>query len=252
MLVLVLLLALLGGGWLWVRDSPLVSVERVTVTGLRGPDSSQIHSALVGAARSMTTLDVRLSALRTAVAPFPIVKGLRVKTQFPHGMRIGVTEQVAVGAVAARGRRIAVASDGTMLPSISAAGLPSIPVSVLPGGSRLTGTGIRGEVALLAAAPAWLRTHVTQVASTSTNGLTADMHNGLKIYFGTASELRAKWAAAAAVLADPGSEGATYIDVTVPQRPAAGGVAGAAQAGQSTVPSGTTSTTGTTNGISGG
>ena len=99
MLLLVLVVVLLGGGWLWVRDSPLVSVDRVTVTGLKGADSSQIHSALVGAARSMTTLDVNMSALRTAVAAFPVVKGLRVSTQFPHGMRIHVTEQVPVGAV---------------------------------------------------------------------------------------------------------------------------------------------------------
>ena len=251
-LALMLVLAMLGGGWLWVRDSPLVSVDRVTVTGLKGADSSQIHSALVGAARSMTTLDVNMSALRTAVAAFPVVKGLRVSTQFPHGMRIHVTEQVPVGAVTADGRRIAVAPDGTLLPSASASGLASIPVSVPPGGTRLTDPATRGAVAVLAAAPGWLRARVTQVSSTSASGLIAQMHNGLKIYFGSASELPAKWEAAAAVLADPGSEGATYIDVTVPQRPAAGGVAGGAQAGQSTVPSGTSSSTSPATGIIGG
>jgi hypothetical protein len=46
--------------------------------------------------------------------------------------------------------------------------------------------------------------------------------------------------AAAAVLADPSSEGAAYIDVTVPARPAVGGVAGAASADQSILPGGAT------------
>ena len=42
------------------------------------------------------------------------------------------------------------------------------------------------------------------------------------MYFGDAPSARAKWLAAAAVLADPGSAGASYIDVTDPVRPAAG------------------------------
>ena len=32
-------LAVLGGAWVWLRDSSLVAVERVTVTGVAGPDA---------------------------------------------------------------------------------------------------------------------------------------------------------------------------------------------------------------------
>ena len=69
-------LVLLGGGWVWLRDSSLVAVRRVTVTGVSGPDAGQIRSVLVLAARNMTTLDVRLGPLHTAVAPYPVVKDL--------------------------------------------------------------------------------------------------------------------------------------------------------------------------------
>lgn len=251
MLALVLVLGLLGGGWIWVRGSALVSVNRITVTGLSGPSSGQIHAALVSAAHDMTTLSVKMSALRIAVAPFPVVKSLSVSTQFPHGMRIRVTEQVAIGAVTVDGRRIAVAPDGTLLPSVSASGLASIPVSVPPGGTRLSDGATRGAVAVLAAAPAWLRARVAQVSSTSANGLVAALRAGPKIYFGSASQLRAKWAAAAAVLAAPSSAGAAYIDVTVPERPAAGGVASTAAAGQSTVPGGAANSAGATGGTAG-
>src|ERR1700737_2525770 len=61
-------LPLLAGGWLWLRDSSLVSVERVQVSGVHGPDAHAIEAALAGAARHMTTLDVRPGALRAAVA----------------------------------------------------------------------------------------------------------------------------------------------------------------------------------------
>ncbi len=54
------------------------------------------------------------------------------------------------------------------------------------------------------------------------HGLEAQLRNGPKVYFGTDDDLGAKWAAAAAVLADSGSAGADYIDVTVASRPAAG------------------------------
>ena len=100
-------LVLLGGGWVWLRDSSLVAVRRVTVTGVSGPDAGQIRSVLVLAARNMTTLDVRLGQLHTAVAPYPMVKDLRVSTQFPHGMRIRVVEQLPVAALVAGGQTVA-------------------------------------------------------------------------------------------------------------------------------------------------
>jgi cell division protein FtsQ len=242
----VLVLMLLGGGWLWVRGSSLVSVDRVTVTGLRGPSSRPIRAALLSAARDMTTLDVNMSALRVAVAPFPAVKSLDVSTQFPHGMRIRVLELVPVGVLAVGDRKIPVGANGTLLPSDSGAGLASIPVSAPPGGPRVTAGATRNAVAVLAAAPLWLRARVAQVSTTTANGLVAEMHDGPQIYFGDAGELRAKWMAVAAVLADPGSEGAAYIDVTVPERPAVAGVAGASSSGQTSADAAPADPTGAT------
>jgi hypothetical protein len=57
-------------------------------------------------------------------------------------------------------------------------------------------------------------------------GLTLVMHGGLRVYLGDASRPHAKWASLARVLADPGSVGASYVDVRVPERPAAGFPAG--------------------------
>jgi cell division protein FtsQ len=234
---LVALALALGGGWLWLRDSSLVAVKRVSVIGATGPDGTRIRKALVAAARNMTTLDVRMDQLRTATSPYPVVKDLSVSTQFPHGMRIHVIEQDPVAGVVVGGRTIAVAGDGTLLHDVTASGsLPAIPLRVPPGGSRLTDRDALRAVALLAAAPGQLLPRISQVTTAAAHGLVAQLRNGPSLYFGDDSHLAAKWAAVGAVLADAGSAGAAYVDVTDPERPAAG-------AGSSAVSASSTATT---------
>ena len=215
-------LALLGGAWVWLRDSPLVSVDRVTVTGLSGPDAGQIRVALGLAARNMTTLDVHLGQLRTAVAPYPVVKNLPGSTQFPHGMRIHVIEQLPVGAIVAGGETIAASADGTLLHDVPTTALPTVTLRSLPGGSHVTDPTAMSALALLAATPQRLEARISQVTTAPPRGLVVQLRSGPAIYFGTSSALRAKWAAATEVLAAPASAGAAYIDVSDPERPAAG------------------------------
>jgi cell division protein FtsQ len=223
--LLALVLLLLLGAWLWLRDSSLVAVRRVAVTGVSGPDAAQVRHALDLAARNMTTLDVQMDQLHTAVAPFPVVKGLRVTTQFPHGMRIEVLEQIPVAAVTVDGRRIAVAGDGTLLRDVPAPqNLAVVPLRVAPGGARLTDPEAVGAVHVLAGAPDQLLARITQVSEAPVHGLVAVLQKGPNLYFGDSSRIAAKWTAVAAVLADANSAGAAYVNVTDPDRPAAGGV----------------------------
>jgi cell division protein FtsQ len=241
--VVVAILALAAGGWVWLRSSSLVAVQRVTIIGLGGRDAGQIRSALLSAAHSMTTLNVKMAALRTAVAPYPVVKRLHVTTSFPHRMSIEVVEQVPVAMVSAGGVRVAVSADGTLLRGATVSGsLPTIALPVAPGGSHVRGDVLQ-VVRLLAAAPYQLLPRVTQASDSGAEGLVAQLRNGPKLYFGTSDDLGAKWASAAAVLADSGSAGADYIDVTAPSRPAAGAGSDSASSGHS--PSGQDSTSGT-------
>lgn len=235
---------LLLGGWLWLRDSSLVAVTRVTVTGASGPDAGAIRSALSGAAHGMTTLDVNMSQLRTAVSSFPVVSGVRVSTQFPHGMRIRVIERPPVAVVTVAGRSIPVASDGTVLHDMQASSsLPVVPLAIAPGGPRLTGPALQ-TIELLAAAPSALLTRVSTVTAVSGHGLVAQIRGGPSLYFGDSSSARAKWTSAAAVLADSGSAGAAYIDVTDPSRPAAGAAGSSGSPASSSSGSGASGTTG--------
>ena len=52
-------LALLGGGWVLLRHSPLTAVEHVRISGVHGADAARVEAALNGAARRMSTLDVK-------------------------------------------------------------------------------------------------------------------------------------------------------------------------------------------------
>ena len=66
----------LVGGWMGLRDSSLVRVSQVRVTGASGFGSAAVRSALDAAARDMTTLNVDEAALRSAVADVRKAYGL--------------------------------------------------------------------------------------------------------------------------------------------------------------------------------
>ena len=235
----VCVVALLGGGWLWLRGSGLVAVDEVSVTGLSGTEAPRVRAALEGAARDMTTLHVRPDQLRTAVEPYPAIMAVDAHPDFPHGLRIVVHEHVAVAMLAAGSDRVPVAADGTLLRGSSTTGLPVVSVASPPPGATLADKRALRVVALLAAAPPELRAKVTRVYP-GPRGLTAPLANGPVLFFGGADRLRAKWTAAASVLADHSSTGATYIDLRLPERPAAGGLvdpaAAAAQSPSQTSP----------------
>jgi cell division protein FtsQ len=229
-------LPLIVGGWMWLRDSPLVSVKHVRVVGVHGSSAHQIDAALTAAARHMTTLHVHIGVLRAAVAPFRVVRDLRVSSSFPHGLRIQVIEQPPVAVLDIAGQRTAVAADGVVLgPSLLGGALPSI-----SGGSESLGTAhihstsLLAELSVLGAAPSALLGWVARVYN-GREGLTVAMRDGLTIYFGDASRPHAKWMSAARVLADPTSAGAVYLDVRLPERPAAGTASGSPSHGSSAV-----------------
>lgn len=224
LIALPVLLALLGGGWLWLRNSSLVAVREVRISGVHGIDAGRVDSALRDAALGMTTLNANTAALRAAVAPLRVVRSLSIHPGFPHGLRIDVTEQPPVAELVGTGGATAVAADGVVLGAgLLAGGLPSIHVGGLtpaPGAS-VAGATLRAQLSVLGAAPRTLLGWVQRVFA-GPEGLTVTMHGGLEIYFGNAMRPHAKWLAASRVLADPRSAGATYVDVRLPERPAAG------------------------------
>jgi cell division protein FtsQ len=222
-----LLAVLLLGAWFWLRDSSLVAIKRITITGVSGPDAPQIRAALSKAARNMTTLHIRMDQFHMAVGPYPVVKYLQADTSFPHSVRIRVIEEIPVATVTVAGRATAVAGDGTLLRDMRPSPqLPVVPVGAPPGGSRLSQPDALHAVTLLGAAPYQLLSHIEKVTTQPQHGLVAQLRSGPSVYFGDPGRFAAKWVAAGAVLADAGSAGAAYLDVSDPERPVAGGGSG--------------------------
>ena len=217
------LLAVLAPLALWLRNSSLVRVEQVSVTGIGGAQDGAVKRALESAALDMTTLNVREDALRSAADAYPVVRRLRTETDFPHGLRIIVDAHKPVAVLRSGGGLTAVAADGTLLRGSATRDLPLVAIRASRSGERLAGGEALTAVKLVAAAPRALRARVARVYR-GPRGLTTTMDEGPKLYFGGAARPEAMWGAAAQVLASATSRGAAYLDLRIPERPVAGGL----------------------------
>jgi cell division protein FtsQ len=227
LVALAIVVAALGALYMfWLRDSSLVRVDRVSISGVSpSPDGARVRSKLAAAGTHMTTLHVDAEALRHAVADEPTVHSLSVQANFPHGLKIEIVENRPVALLVSPGRAVAVAPDGTVLAgSKLPSGLPTVRVGALPPGVRLPDGGTRDRVAVAGAAPSRLLARVDSISFQSGRGAVAQLQDGPVLIFGRPVELARKWAAAVAVLAQHSSAGATYIDVRMPERPVAGGL----------------------------
>jgi cell division protein FtsQ len=222
---LVLLAALAAGGWVWLRDSGLVKVEHVEISGVTSSDADRVRAALDQAARTMTTLHVRERVLQDAVARFPSVAGVRARASFPHRLSIVVSEREPVAALTSSGVRVPVSGSGVVLRGIAVdRDLPAIQLAAPVVGARVTDRRVLGALAVAAAAPQPLL-HAAEQLTVGARGVVVELRNGPELVFGGGDQAAAKWTAAARVLAEPSAAGATYLDLRVPGRVAAGGLA---------------------------
>ncbi len=219
--------AAVAGYFGWLRDSSLVAVRDVEVTGVSSPDRERIATALTEAAGSMTTLHVREDDLAAAVAGFPTVVSVSADPELLHGLSIEVTERPPALIAQSGDESVPVAGDGTLLRGLeldddARAGLPVLEVDEFPASGTLEGEALI-QATVLGAAPAPLRPLIEGISIEGERGVEVTMRGAIPIRFGTHEQAGAKWAAAAAVLADPKLETFTYIDVRAPERPAVGG-----------------------------
>lgn len=219
----VMTVVLLGGGWMWFRDSALVRVKSVKVIGLSTNESEQVRTALTDAARNMSTLHIDSKGLQAAVERFPSVADLRVQADFPHGLTIEVTERQPIAEVDLDGERIPVGAGGRLMRGVNLTRTLPVLHATRITGDRLEDPSALGAVAVLAAAPPVLRKRVLKVW-TGPKGLMVELNAGPTIFFGTQGRPVAKWMATARVLAEPSAAGAVYLDVRTPERVAAGGL----------------------------
>jgi cell division septal protein FtsQ len=141
------------------------------------------------------------------------------KTVEPHLKPPAATATIGTGSDA-----VAVGADGQILawlPLAEEQPLPSLPLSEPPRGGKLAGPVLQ-QARVLGAAPAALRPYLESSYYGET-GVDVKLRSGIELRFGDASQVGAKWKAAAAVLADPSITALDYVDLHAPGRPAVGG-----------------------------
>lgn len=211
--------------WLWFRDSSFARVHDVYVTGVDGPQARAIRSALEEAGLGMTTLHVRDADLRAAVSTYPVVRSVTAQGDFPHKLTIDVTLNLPVAILQTPSGRKPVAADGLLLTDVPmTGGLPVLTTKATLPPERVTTGQAFDLVRVAGLAPKPLQARLKSVAVRPGVGIVAQLRKGPELRFGDASRLPAKWSAAARVLAAAAARGATYIDVRLPERPAAGGL----------------------------
>jgi cell division protein FtsQ len=210
-------------GWLWFRDSSFAAVERVTITGSGSSEQARVRDALETTAAGMSTLHVDERALEQVVEPFASVAGLRVRADFPHDLRIEVIEHEPVATVDTGGSSIPATGGGLLLDGVRASDLPIVTMKAPLDGRHVSDARTLAALRVAAAAPRQLRARAERLFY-GPGGMTLELRDGPELVFGSGGDARTKWVAAARVLAEESSAGATYLDLRVPKVVAAGGV----------------------------
>jgi cell division protein FtsQ len=213
----------------WFRDSSLVAVKSVNVTGIgKGKLDAQLREALVHAGLGMTTLDASEAELVKAARPYPSVQEVSIDPTFPSTLNVKVTKRTAVALIGEGSGAVGVAEDGRVMRGVPVGKdqLPRLPLTAAPKGSWVGGPVLE-QVKMLGAAPKPLLRYVDH-SFNAESGIGVELVGGVDLLFGTAGGAAQKWQSAAAVLSDPELGPLDYVDLSVPRRPAVGGVSYAA------------------------
>jgi cell division protein FtsQ len=223
--VLASLIVLGAGYWFWFRDSSFARVHDVYVTGVSGPQARAIRARLEDAGLDMSTLHVNPADLRAAVADYPVVRSITAQGAFPHTLTVQVDLNLPVAILDTPTGRKPVAADGLLLSEVPiTSNLPVLKTKVALPSERVTGGAAFALVRVISLAPEPLSARVKSVGFRPGIGIVAQLVKGPELRFGDSTRIPAKWLAAARVLAAAGARGATYIDLRLPERPAAGGL----------------------------
>jgi cell division septal protein FtsQ len=220
------LAALAAAAYVAARTTSVFAVERIEVRGLKAADAAAARDALRPLeGRSLVT--IRRDDLQRRIAPLPGVLSYEYDRAFPHTLVVTAVPEVPVAVlrradeswlVSRRGRVLRRIPLGTQL-ALPRVWLPRR-VSIEPGTTLADdagGSAVRA-LALLQATGAGVRARTVRTVGE----LTYVLRSGLEVRLGSARAADLKLAVAAQVLPRL-DEGASYLDVSVPSRPVAGG-----------------------------
>lgn len=218
------LIALAAGAYTVARQTSAFAIGHLEITGVPADVRQQVRrvlAPLVGT--NLLALDG--AALERRAEALPAVVSVRFDRAFPHTLRISVVPERAVAVlhrgtetwlVSARGRVVKRVQKGTY-PALARVWVPR-KANVAVGAFLAPAAGgiATRTLALAQRFPAHIST-----ASLTAGELVFHLRSGLELRLGSPTDVRLKLAIARRALAAL-PPGATYVDVSVPERPVAG------------------------------
>ena len=207
------------------RETSLFAATEIVVSG--GSPSAQrevrTHVAALDGS-SLVALDP--DGLASALERLPTVRTADVDRAFPHTLSIAIEEERPLAVLADEGRAMLVSVRGRAIREVSPGALPRVPrvavdrVQGLDPGEAVTQAHVAEALRALAHVPRRFPLRVVS-ASVSEEGVTLALDGEIELRLGDATALRAKIAAAGAVLRSlPPEErrALAYVDATLPNR----------------------------------
>ena len=204
-----------------VSISPLLEVDTVTVRGAHHLRDAQLERAAgVGTGDALFWLDSGHAVAGLEAVPY--VRSAKVTKEWPHTVRITVTERTPAGWAEGPTGKVLVDGTGRVLEVVDAppVGLPQLlGLTAVPApGATVAPVGPARAAGVLNPIAAG----GTKSVTTADGSLTMQLANGTEVRLGDGTQLRAKVAAAVAVLGSMGDQPVHYVDVSVPTNPVAG------------------------------
>lgn len=221
--------AILGatvGAYFVARETSMFAVRTIEIDGAPPPVAAHVRSAL----RSLdgkSLLALSGGDVTQRVDRLPDVASVSYDRNFPHTLRLHVVPAHTIAMLRRGASAWLVSSDGRVIRSAGRTAAPLLPRIWLPSDARVDagqalpdGDASSAISALAGARRAGLAERVLAVRA-SDHELTFILEGHLELRFGDASDLVAKVAVARKVV--PLASGFGYLDVSVPERPVAGG-----------------------------
>jgi cell division protein FtsQ len=206
--------------------SPFLDVDKVVVqrqpVGAHHLEDAQLERA-AGVEKGDALFWLATGDAVRGLDAMPYVKQARVTKEWPDTVRIVVTERTPAAWAESPAGKVLVDGDGRVLEVVDAPppGLPQLlGLTAVPGpGGTVVPTGPARTARVL---PPLAAVVTKSVTAAKDGALTMQIGSGTEVRLGDGTQLRAKVAAAVAVLAAMGDQPVQYVDVSVPTNPVAG------------------------------
>ena len=211
------------GAYVLARQSPVFALERIEVEGAPAGVAAEVRSSL-DAYRGESLIKFDSGGASRRLASVAEIAQARFDRAFPHTLKVRVRLERPVAVLRQGSDAWLVSASARVLRKLERPfpRLPRIWVQRtvdIAVNATLGGPGARGVAAVAPLRPLHVGADVRQVL-TADGELTLLLATGTELRLGNSGDLRLKLSIARQLI--PLTSGATYVDVSVPERPVAG------------------------------